>query len=122
MTDLLALLRRILDDRDLAACGVLADYLEERGDARGVLLRRRWKRWQRERQEGEKKDESYQTQVAASVNAAFAALLRTGGTAEITVSTGYAKEADWRMRIYVVSRFRDEWNRAHARRPSPLTP
>jgi hypothetical protein len=46
VTDLTALLRRILDDRDLAACGVLADYLEERGDARGVLLRRMWYRWE----------------------------------------------------------------------------
>jgi hypothetical protein len=31
-----------------AGPGVLADWLEENGDARGVLLRRRWKRWQRE--------------------------------------------------------------------------
>jgi hypothetical protein len=53
VSDLLALLRRILDDRDLAACGVLADYLEERGDARGVLLRRRWKRWGRKRDKSE---------------------------------------------------------------------
>lgn len=29
-----------------AGPGVLADWLEENGDARGVLLRRRWKRWQ----------------------------------------------------------------------------
>jgi hypothetical protein len=49
VTDLTAFLRRILDDRDLAACGVLADYLEERGDARGVRLRERWRKWERER-------------------------------------------------------------------------
>jgi hypothetical protein len=49
VTDLTALLRRILDDRDLAACGVLADYLEERGDARGPALRERWREWDRER-------------------------------------------------------------------------
>jgi hypothetical protein len=115
VTDLTALLRRILDDRDLAACGVLADYLEERGDARGVLLRRRWKRWGRERMEGEQKDEAYRTEVAASVNAAFAAVLRMGGTAEITVSTGYAKEADISLCRYIRGRF-PEWNREQVRR------
>jgi len=33
---------------DLRDAGTLADALEERGDPRGVLLRRRWKRWQKE--------------------------------------------------------------------------
>ena len=43
-SDLGALVRACL--ADLSLCGILADWLEERGDARGVLLRRRWKRWE----------------------------------------------------------------------------
>lgn len=47
---LTALVRAALADLG-AGPGVLADYLEERGDRRGVLLRRRWKRWQTEARE-----------------------------------------------------------------------
>lgn len=45
MGDLAALVRGVMDD--LSTAGILADYIEEQGDPRGVLLRRRWRRWQR---------------------------------------------------------------------------
>lgn len=54
-SDLAALVRGVLADPSTA--GVLADYLEERGDARGVLLRRRWKRWESDRTIAAGKDE-----------------------------------------------------------------
>lgn len=50
--DFVALIRGAL--ADLSTSGILADYLEERGDLRGVMLRRRWKRWDRYRRELEK--------------------------------------------------------------------
>jgi hypothetical protein len=35
---------------ELNAAAIFADWLEERGDPRGVLLRRRWKRWQKQKE------------------------------------------------------------------------
>lgn len=44
MTEFEALVRGSLADLG-AGPGALADWLEDRGDPRGVLLRRRWKRY-----------------------------------------------------------------------------
>lgn len=52
MSDLESFLVAIIDRRDLDAAGPLADWLDEHGDPRGVLLRRRWKRWVTERAKG----------------------------------------------------------------------
>jgi uncharacterized protein (TIGR02996 family) len=35
--------------QDPGGAGAFADFLDERGDPRGVLLRRRWRRWQKDR-------------------------------------------------------------------------
>lgn len=40
-----AFLRDILTGGNLDAAGAFADWLEEQGDARGVLLRRQYARW-----------------------------------------------------------------------------
>lgn len=40
-----AILRDILRDGNLDAAGALADWLDEQGDARGVLLRRQYAKW-----------------------------------------------------------------------------
>lgn len=50
---------------DIDVAGILADWLDERGDPRGKLLRRRWKRWQKEREK-----EIAITQAAATALAA----------------------------------------------------
>jgi uncharacterized protein (TIGR02996 family) len=49
LQDLRAFLRTILAPGGLdSSPGVLADWLDERGDPRGVLLRKRWERWQKD--------------------------------------------------------------------------
>jgi hypothetical protein len=47
VSELPGIVAGVLEDLDRA--GALADYLDEHGDPRGVLLRRRWKRWRKER-------------------------------------------------------------------------
>lgn len=54
MSELESFAASVVGNLDLA--GAFADWLEERGDPRGVLLRRRWKRWLKER--GERQDEA----------------------------------------------------------------
>lgn len=45
-----AFVKAILDGDLETAPGVFADWLDEHGDPRGVLLRRRWRRWPKDRE------------------------------------------------------------------------
>lgn len=47
MTEFATFVAALTADPDGA--GAFADFLDERGDPRGVLLRRRWRRWQKDR-------------------------------------------------------------------------
>ena len=47
MTEFAAFVAALIEEPDGA--GAFADFLDERGDPRGVLLRRRWRRWQKDR-------------------------------------------------------------------------
>lgn len=47
MTEFAAFVQALLTEPDGA--GAFADWLDERGDPRAVLLRRRWRRWQKDR-------------------------------------------------------------------------
>lgn len=44
---------------DLSTAGIAADYLEENGDSRGVMLRKRWEIWQADRQFSEEVDREW---------------------------------------------------------------
>jgi uncharacterized protein (TIGR02996 family) len=55
------------------AAGVFADWLEERGDKRGSLLRKRWKRWQNDRTQADEAARS----LEASMTAPFRELLES---------------------------------------------
>lgn len=47
MTEFAAFVAALTAEPDGA--GAFADFLDERGDPRGILLRRRWRRWQKDR-------------------------------------------------------------------------
>jgi uncharacterized protein (TIGR02996 family) len=47
VSEFAAFVAALLEDPDGA--GAFADFLDERGDPRGILLRRRWRRWQKDR-------------------------------------------------------------------------
>lgn len=47
MTEFAAFVEALVREPDGA--GAFADWLDERGDPRAVLLRRRWRRWQKDR-------------------------------------------------------------------------
>ena len=87
-SDLSALVRMALADLG-AGPGILADWLEERGDGRGVLLRRRWKRWRDDRDEAESH---------------FNECIRQGWTAWYEDRPGYQDDVLFR---YIRRRFRD---------------
>lgn len=47
MSEFAAFVAAVVKEPDGA--GAFADFLDERGDPRGLLLRRRWRRWQKDR-------------------------------------------------------------------------
>ena len=77
---------------DYNAAGVFADWLTEQGDPRGVLLRRRWKRWQKESQEEHAHAQILADAMVRPFRDALAAMKVLGaevavGVAEATVRT-----------------------------------
>jgi uncharacterized protein (TIGR02996 family) len=94
---------------DFDAAGVFADWLQERGDPRGVLLRRRWRRWHRERTHEALVSGYLKGVVVGAARDVLAGLTRIPGT---TIHTGMVEvrvdlgsKADDRFRRYVRDRF-----------------
>jgi hypothetical protein len=69
----------------LDGAGAFADWLEERGDPRGVLLRRRWKRWRKERAEAAAADDAIEQAAAKPWVDLVRTVQQSGGEASITV-------------------------------------
>jgi len=90
------------------ACGVLADYLEERGEPRGVLLRKRWKRWQKERDGAEVRGEAA-VRDANGPWGTFTTIFRSWGTADDDIAEAVASRlrdaACLSLTCYVRERF-----------------
>jgi len=95
------------------ACGVLADYLEERGDPRGVLLRRRWKRWQKDFEKAVKWDKVLE-RVAPNPTQALADFLRADGVAEDAIFdfVTHRGSVNYVLRRYVRERFPEARHRS----------
>jgi hypothetical protein len=96
-------------DGDLDAAGALADWLDEHDDPRGVLLRRRWKRWQSDRRKAEAKDRVTE-QVVSQPWIDLVEKLRAAGmdTAECKIlvsGQAYAGNCDLSFRGYIQERF-----------------
>ena len=100
---------------EFGACGVLADYLEERGDPRGVLLRRRWKRWQTER-EGATNLDKIQKQLATEPWKQLVDAMRLWGAAGAyvikTIVTRHREAVDLSLSRYVARRFPEARHRS----------
>ena len=101
-TELAALVRACL--ADLSTAGILSDFLEDRGDARGVLLRRRWKRWQREREECE---ECEATDIYLRANGLSTETTTGLGWKGFLVHPSHVERESHTFRMYVRRRFRD---------------
>lgn len=94
---------------DLAGAGAFADWLDDRSDPRGRLLRLRWKRWQTDRRKAELAVAHYRERIekpirdmierARALGAALDATLR------VTVSDATVRDVDEVFRAYIVNRF-----------------
>lgn len=111
MTDHDAFVAAILAG-DLDAAGVLADWLEDRGDPRGVLLRRRWRRWRAERRhaaEDARRQREILEEPLRRLRAAAEVMRRAGAevtvAGEVSYSDNGAVLVDGRFRRYVRERF-----------------
>jgi hypothetical protein len=109
-----ATLARAVLAGDYDACGVLADYLEERGDPRGVLLRKRWKRWQKERDGAEARGEAAVRDEDGSWGEVVG-LYRSAGTPDAYISHAVTSRlrdaADLSLCRYVARRFPESRHR-----------
>jgi uncharacterized protein (TIGR02996 family) len=109
--DVIAFLKAI-QAGNFDAAGIFADWLEEHNDPRGKLLRRRWKRWQKERQQIDQNafaQEQMTTapweKMLADLKAAGATI--AGSTVKATVSRDYRKPDD-SFRLYIREKFPQE--------------
>lgn len=102
-----ALARAVLAG-DFDLCGVLADYLDEHGDPRGVLLRKRWKRWKTERDQGASRDKLEEL-AATEPWKQLADAMRTWGASGsyfvTAIVTRHREAVDLSLRRYVHDRF-----------------
>jgi uncharacterized protein (TIGR02996 family) len=64
MTEFATFVAALTADPDGA--GAFADFLDERGDPRAVLLRRRWRRWQKDRWAAAELEERERAEAAAA--------------------------------------------------------
>jgi hypothetical protein len=62
MTEFVAFVAAVVREPDGA--GAFADFLDDRGDPRGVLLRRRWRRWQKDRWAAQQAEERERAELA----------------------------------------------------------
>lgn len=93
---------------DLDRCGELADWLEERDDPRGRLLRLRWKRWRTERERGRLGDQSDERRITRPFGDVLERLHAAGVSVSGSVTavvTWRREAADDRMRGYLMERF-----------------
>lgn len=94
------------------AAGVFADWLEEQPDPNApriaVLLRRRWKRYQKERQAEVDRARQRETEIVAPMRAALASLQAAGWTVEgsiIRASVSPDDRAGLSFRRYIQKQF-----------------
>jgi uncharacterized protein (TIGR02996 family) len=73
---------------------VFADWLDEHGDGRGQLLRRRWKRWQKERIAGEGEDRRICRGIIDRWNNWIEELSGSGITVDAKTVVRYTTNAD----------------------------
>lgn len=93
---------------NIDAAAVFADWLEERGDKRGVLLRRRWKRWQKDRQKLFDAAKAEEQRTREKWLRFVDELRRIGAECEASVSVTIApgpEVADIKFRKYVQQQF-----------------
>lgn len=108
VTDLVALVRASL--ADLRDAGQLSDYLEDHNDPRGVLLRRRWKRWQARRAKAEAEDLKWTLEERGGGYYTVIRKIITffGGTfQEVQEKMGNRINVDRSFTKYIRRRFRD---------------
>lgn len=90
------------------AAAVFADWLEERGDVRGPLLRKRWKRWQKERDAEVADAKRKEQEIVTPFTNAIDSLRRHGFTVEGSIAKAVVApvdEAGMRFRRYVQKQF-----------------
>lgn len=107
MTEFASFVDAILTRGELDACGPFADWLEEHGDPRGPLLRKRWRRWQAERgremdarREAEERFDRPLRQLSAQINSLPGAACHA-----FTKIEWDAPQADRLLKRYVRERF-----------------
>ena len=91
-----------------SAAAVFADWLDEHGDRRGELLRRRWRRWQKEQTAGEVEDARARRGILDRWNDWTEELRAEGLKVEAKIAVNYtanAERAGARFRWYVQVRF-----------------
>lgn len=105
-----AFVKAILDG-DTSAAAVFADWLEEHGDKRAVLLRRRWKLWQKKIAEADKPERVLIRDWKRRVRAARARSLIDRTDEEILemVKAHIRRSADYSFCKYVREKFHDEY-------------
>jgi uncharacterized protein (TIGR02996 family) len=99
---------RAIHAGDFDAAGVFADWLDERGDKRGVLLRRRWKRWQKERGQAFAEANAKETAITApwlKILDDFRKLSGTITAASVRAAVAPDTGPDFRFRRYVQKQF-----------------
>ena len=111
MGELEAFLKPIVYGGELDACGALADWLEEHADARGSLLRKRWRRWIAERARAEESDKREAARIKDIILTDFAHWSVVGLTVEI--DHGGALRADESLRRYIRHKFPESWPTLH---------
>lgn len=94
------------------AAAVLADHLDELGDARGKWLRVRWRRFRTEYHRAAECDARKERRILGPVHRAIDAARAAGFTVEcevVTATVNVEREHVWQsFRQYIRARFREE--------------
>lgn len=102
---------------ELDTAGVLADWLEEHQDARGVLLRRRWKRWRRDRGQALAAIEAREALIVKPALDALQSLRDAGfkvdGMVRVNLSRAAVDDLDQVFLSYIRDRFPESWPPLH---------
>jgi hypothetical protein len=109
--DVMAFVRKI-QAGEFDAAAVFADWLEEQDDpvARnyGILLRRRWKRWQKEREKEIAEAKRKEREIVGPLMSAMRSLKASGFAVEVSVAKAVVAPtnlAGFRFRRYVQERW-----------------
>lgn len=98
---------------DLDAAGPFADWLDEHGEgSRGVLLRRRWKRWRKEREAAVAQMRREREEIVKPFRELIDRFRASGGTVreyqyQVEVSDYPVQRADASFKAYVRKWFRE---------------